>query len=140
MNTPKLFIALKALIQKEGRVLIIRESSKYKDGTQTGRWDLPGGRMEAGLSWEENLKREIMEESGLTVSILEPIHVNEVRVEKGEEAWQIVRVFMSCTWVEGEVKLGQDHDEFKWIDPKEYKAFPVIDNLIPVFEAYDKTL
>lgn len=48
-----------ALIEREGRVLLVRED---------GRWLLPGGQVESGESHAEALTRELREETGLDVS------------------------------------------------------------------------
>lgn len=53
-------IPVKALIIKDGRVLI----------TKDRRWELPGGRMNVGEAPEETLHREIKEELGTTIAIL----------------------------------------------------------------------
>lgn len=135
----KLFVATKALIIKEGKILLIRESSNYKGGTQPNKFDVIGGRISPGEKFEEALKREVKEETGLEVEIGMPFFVNEARpIVKGEK-WQIIRIFFRCTTNTGsEIILGEDHDEFKWIDPANYKQENIIENLYPVFEAYLK--
>lgn len=47
-------IAMKAVIvNKEGKVLVLREAATYGDGTQRGRYHMPGGRIEAGENFEK---------------------------------------------------------------------------------------
>lgn len=134
---PKLFIATKALIvNDEGRVLMVRESSQYKDGTKLGGFDTPGGRMEPGQRFDESLKREVKEEAGLDVEIGDPFFVNESWPTVRGELWQIVRIFFKCRAVSSQVKLSNDHDAFEWIDPKKYEDYQIIENLKPVFRAY----
>ncbi len=62
---PKLFIATKAFILYDGKVLILCESGSYIDGSNQGRYDLPGGRLVPGERFDNALKREILEETGL---------------------------------------------------------------------------
>jgi 8-oxo-dGTP diphosphatase len=135
----KLFVATKAfIVNDEGKVLLVRESSKYKDGANAGRFDIVGGRVEPGQRFDESLKREVKEETGLEVKIGRPFFVNEWRpTVKGEE-WQIVGIFFECVPDSIDVKLSEDHDAFEWIDPKKYSRYPIIENLRPVFEAYIK--
>ncbi len=132
----KLFLATKAFITHDGKVLILRESSKYKDGTNTNKYDVAGGRMEPGQKFDESLLREVREETGLSVIIGKPFFVSEWRPVVRGEQWQIVGIFFICEAQSGQVTLSQDHDDYKWIDPKEYKRFNIIENLIPAFEAY----
>jgi 8-oxo-dGTP diphosphatase len=132
----KLFVATKAFISFEGRMLILRESSKYQDGTNANKYDVVGGRVEPGQKFDESLLREIREETNLTVSIEKPFFVSEWRPSVRGEQWQIVGIFFMCSAQSREVTLSSDHDDFKWIDPREYVAFDLIENLKPAFEAY----
>lgn len=134
---PKLFVATKAFIKNtDGRILIVRESSKYQDGSNVGKFDIVGGRLKPGERFDESLLREIKEETGLSTKIGKPFFVNEWRpVVKGEQ-WQIVATFFECSTDSEKVILGEDHDHFEWIDPKDYKNYNLIDNLKVAFEAY----
>ena len=135
---PQLFIAGKAFILHEGKVLILRESPKYADGTQAGNYDVVGGRLTPGEPFNESLLREIEEETGLRVKIGEPFFLNESFPTVRGEPWHIVRVFVECS-SEGEaVVMSTDHDDYLWIDPKDYKMYKIIDNLHPMFEKYLK--
>lgn len=67
-----------ALIEREGRVLLVRED---------GRWLLPGGEVEPGESHAEALIRELREETGLEISPGDLRAVTEVDlVHEGERA------------------------------------------------------
>lgn len=135
---PRLFIATKAFILHQGKILILREAGTYQDGTQTGKYDIAGGRLKPGEHVEEALIREVKEEAGLDVAMGQVIAVNESwPVVRGEQ-WQIVRVFFVCDALTDVVQLSEDHDAYEWIDPAEYRNYGVIDNLHPVFEAYLK--
>lgn len=79
----KLFTAAKALILHKGKILLLQESPKYKDGTHPGEFDVVGGRVIPGEGFENCLKREVFEEIGLQIKIGRPFFVNE--------AWPEVR-------------------------------------------------
>jgi len=132
----KLFVATKAFIICQGKVLILRESSSYKDGANAGRYDVVGGRVQPGQRFDESLAREIFEETGLKVKIGKPFFVNEWRPKVNNEQWQIVGVFFECEAESDRVMLSPDHDQFEWIDPKSYKNYKLIENLHSVFEAF----
>lgn len=53
-------ISIKALIEHEGRILIVFDRG----------WELPGGRLHVDEQPEEALHREVMEELGVNVEIL----------------------------------------------------------------------
>ena len=134
----RLFLATKAFIRHKDRVLILRESNKYIDGVQTGKFDVPGGRMTImGETFLDSLRREVLEESGLEISHISPFFVNEFRVTKKDEIWQIVAMYFKADSNTDQVKLSQDHAEYQWIDAAAYSEYPVIENLCAVFEAYN---
>ena len=112
-------IAGRAVIFYEGKMLIIRESGKYEDGTNAGRYDFPGGKVEPGETLPAALKREVKEECGLEITIGEPIFVGEWRpIVKGKQL-QIFGIYFRCETDKPEVILGQDHDDYQWIKPED---------------------
>lgn len=134
----KLFVAAKAFISYKDKILLLQESSNYKEGTQFGKFDVPGGRLSPGENIDECLKREILEETNLPIASGRPFFVNESRpIVKGEK-WQVIRIFFSVDVDTDAVTLSKDHETHIWIDPKDYKDHHVIENLYPVFEAYLK--
>lgn len=135
---PKIFVATKAFITHAGKILVLRESSKYEAGTNTNKFDVVGGRVEPGEKWSDCLLREIKEETGLSVKIGKPFFVNEWRpVVKGEQ-WQIVGIFFECEAENENVVLSQDHDAYKWVVSENFRNDGLIENLHPAFEAFLK--
>ena len=132
----KMFVATKAFIICDAEVLLLRESSAYKDSAHTGKLDLPGGRVELGQKFDESLLREIQEETGLEVEIGKPFFVNESYPTVRGENWQIIRIFFECNSKSKDVILSEDHSEFIWIKPEEYTKYNLIENLMPVFESF----
>jgi 8-oxo-dGTP pyrophosphatase MutT (NUDIX family) len=117
-------IAAKALlINKQGKLLILRESASHDTNTQAGHWQLPGGRVEPGESFFEGLSREVLEETGLCCEIGKPILVGEWHpVITG----QIIGVFMQASVTSGKARLSDEHDELCWIDPKDWADYDII--------------
>jgi len=136
MPSPTLFVALKAFIEREGKILVLRESGSYVDSTQTGKYDVPGGRLQPGEKFDEALRREVKEETGLDVAFGTPFHMGEWRPVVRGEQWQIVATFVRCVSPAGDVALGEDHDAFEWIDPSQHESFPLVANLHDAFKAY----
>ncbi|MBT4856930.1 NUDIX domain-containing protein [Candidatus Uhrbacteria bacterium] len=137
-DQPKLFVATKAFIVHDGKVLILRESGSYSDGTNSGSYDIPGGRLNPGEHFLDALKREVREETGLSVKVGAPVAANEWRPTVRGEDWQVVGMFFECIAQSNDVTLGEDHDACEWIDPNDYEKYSIIGNLKQVFEAYNK--
>lgn len=136
MSEAKLYIATKAFILHKNKVLILKESAKYADGANAGKYDLPGGRLKPGERYDDALKREVREETGLDVTVGKPIAVSEWRpVIKGEHS-QIVGVFFLCTTDTDKIKLSKDHDSSLWIHPKDHEKHAIIPTNLPAFHAF----
>jgi 8-oxo-dGTP diphosphatase len=138
----KLFVAMKAFVVYEGKVLVLQESTKYVDGTNAGKWDVPGGRVNPGESFRDALLREVKEETGLDVEMGAPFMIGEWWPEVRGEQWQIIATFSICDAKSADVKLGEDHAAFVWVEPKDYKNFNgTFSTAIPAaFEAYLKSV
>ncbi|RAH99776.1 NUDIX hydrolase [Acuticoccus sediminis] len=71
MTSPRL--AVRALIVEEGRLLLV---NAYPDG-RSDLWCAPGGGVEVGADLASNLRREVHEETGLSVDVGGLALVNE---------------------------------------------------------------
>jgi 8-oxo-dGTP diphosphatase len=120
-------IAMKAVIVKDDKVLIIREAETYGDGTQIGRYHMPGGRIEPGEHFEKALRREVREETGLEIEIDYPLYIGEWHPVIKGVPHQIIAVFSVCTPKSSRVTLSNEHDDYQWIEPKKRKDFDIMD-------------
>lgn len=101
--------AIKAIIQKADKVLLIKKSDKVD--IYPGRWDLPGGRLNPDETWEQGLAREVQEETGLKVKL-----IREVRDWESNK-WDTIGKTVLCEYMSGEVQLSWEHTEYRWIKP-----------------------
>jgi 8-oxo-dGTP diphosphatase len=132
----KFFTATKAFLNRGGKILILRESNQYQDGSNTAQYDVPGGRIEPEEELLSALKREVFEESGLTLFGATPFYESTVQIQRGDDIWEIHRIYFACKAEDGDVVLSNDHDEYQWIDPADYKTSNIIPDLGDVFDAY----
>jgi 8-oxo-dGTP diphosphatase len=121
-------VAAKALIFDEtGKVLIIREAETYKDGTEIGKYGMPGGRIDAAEPFFEGLAREVREETGLEVVANLPVHVDEWWPTIQGVKTHIVAMFIACRPTGGVVKLSDEHDAYQWIKPEDHVQYILMD-------------
>lgn len=129
-------VAGRAIIVRDGKVLLIRESGKYEDGTNVGKYDMPGGRIEPGQPLAEELKREAMEECGLQVEVGRPVFVSEWYPVIKDVPHHIVGVYFECSAGPGEVVLSQDHDHHVWADPAALDGYNLMSTIGDALAAY----
>ena len=118
-------IIIHTIIQnKSGEVLIIKRLASRE--VEPGKWDIPGGTLEWGEDPEVGAKREIMEETGLTVGTLELFtHTSNIDQAKNK---QFVRLIFRTDFNGGKIKLSaKEHDEYRWIKPEEIGNFDAVD-------------
>jgi mutator protein MutT len=102
---------------KDGKLLFLRR----KNSLAKGQWWFPGGKIRRGESIEEALFREVKEETGLTVTKYRFVNVYS-RIFP--ERHNIAIVYL-CEYNEGEVKLNDEHSEFKFFEeiPKDIHLY-----------------
>ncbi len=105
MAKPKPRLAARALILHEDRLLLV---NAYPNA-HLALWCAPGGGCEAGQSLPENLAREVMEETGLTVTVGQPVLVNEFH--DPDTGFHQVDLFFRCTLAAGDL-------DDRWEDPE----------------------
>jgi 8-oxo-dGTP diphosphatase len=75
-------VGVGGVVIRDGRTLLIRRGSE----PLKGEWSIPGGMLEVGETLIEGVTRELLEETGLQVSVIELIEVFERIFRKGEDA------------------------------------------------------
>jgi 8-oxo-dGTP diphosphatase len=136
MSDVVLQVAMKAVIVKDGKVLILREAATYGEGTQRGRYHMPGGRINPGEPFEDALRREIREETGLEVDIQYPIYAGEWRPVIRDVPHQIVATFFVCRPKTDKVVLSTEHDDYQWVRPADRAQYDIMTPEDKVIDRY----
>lgn len=120
-------VALKAVItNSNNEVLVLREASTYDEGTNIGRYGIPGGRLAPGELWEDGLRREVAEETGLQIEILRPLYVGEWRPIIKGIPHQIIAIFMECKTDDTVPTLSDEHDVYKWVNSDSWQTLNML--------------
>ncbi|PCJ22004.1 MAG: hypothetical protein COA96_14990 [SAR86 cluster bacterium] len=121
----KLQVGVKAfIVNPENKYLLLkRKQEKYPEVTDL--WDIPGGRINRGMSLYDNLVRELKEETSLHLTSEPKIFAAQDILRM--EGKHVIRLTYLVD-VSGEVKLdGDEHVEYKWFNIQELKELEGLD-------------
>ena len=128
--------AAKAFIRHNGKFLLLREVAP--DGTQIGKYQIPGGMIELGEPYMDALLREVKEETGLTVRPIAPIMVDGWQPTLEGVKHQIIAVFYLCESQSDKVVLSHEHDDYAWVSPGELSKYEVPHPVPELFAKYQE--
>jgi 8-oxo-dGTP diphosphatase len=103
------------VFNSKDEILMLKRSST--DEAFPGGWEIPGGGVDYGETPQESLKREVMEECGLSVKILKLLAVHDFYL--GEIQVFEITFLSKVTDDKYEVKLSSEHTDYKWISFKD---------------------
>ncbi len=108
-------VAVAAIIIRDGKILAMRRAMTKDAGA--GLWETLSGRVPLGEEPLEAVKREVLEESSLTVTV-EPQPFTVYQASR-KDLPMIVIVYRAH-YNSGEVILSEEHDAFAWLFPTEF--------------------
>jgi 8-oxo-dGTP diphosphatase len=106
-------VGVGGVVIEDGRALLIRRGSE----PLIGQWSIPGGTLELGESLQAGVARELLEETGLHVRVLDLIEVfDRIYVQPAEGGggtarrprFHYVIVDYLCERISGEARAGSD--------------------------------
>ncbi|MBI5465869.1 MAG: NUDIX hydrolase [Candidatus Kerfeldbacteria bacterium] len=134
----ELQVGVKALITDgRGKYLFLKRALPY-DGETEPRWDIPGGRINAGEPIAEALAREIKEETGLIMKgVPRVLYAQDILRLKEKHVVRLtfeVEVEPSQITIDTDDPNGTHHNAFAWIAKEEIKNLHHDIYLTPVFK------
>jgi len=114
------FVSAAGIVRKDDTILMLKSKRRG--------WEFPGGVLEEGEAILDCLKREIMEESGITI---EPEHLTGVYQRTSQKPGYgplegltiptTVNFVFSCRYVEGKITVSDEGLEASWVTIDEAK-------------------
>jgi len=111
--------AVTIIIDDENRILLQKRKT-----TSYGMWGIPGGLMELGESAEDTAKREVFEETGLTVGKLNLIDIfsgegSYIKVPNGDEFYAVTVAYYTNDF-SGEFNMDESESlDFSFVSIEE---------------------
>jgi 8-oxo-dGTP diphosphatase len=118
-------VGVGGVVIADGRALLIKRGHPPLEG----EWSIPGGTLEVGETLLEGVRRELAEETGIEVRVLDLIEVFErvYRDESGRPRYHFVILDYLCERISGQAHAASDVTDVAWVlegDLDEYSLTP----------------
>lgn len=117
-----------AIISINGKTLAVQRSEKMK---LPSKWEFPGGKIEAGESDEECVKREIREELNVEIEILKRLRPSSF--DYGDFSIRLIPFL--ADYVSGEIIL-KEHSGYLLLDKDELRDLDWAEADIPIVHEF----
>ena len=120
----KPILAVGAVIGNDaGYVLLIRRGRPPR----LNQWSIPGGKVEWGEPVRQALVREIAEETGLQIEVMELIDIVEslIHGDAGELAHHHVLLDYTARVLSGQPRAGDEVKELAWVSLSKLDDYPM---------------
>lgn len=107
-------LAAKGICEFNDKVLLLKIRSR--SAHDAGKWEIPGGKIKKCEYFDEALKREYLEETGLEVDVdsLYKVVRHDYTACKTNEEVKSIQLVMKVTCESDEVVISEEHDEYGW--------------------------
>lgn len=114
-------VGVGGVVIHNGCALLIRRGSPPLQG----QWSIPGGTLDLGETIREGIRRELKEETGIDVRVLELIEVFDriFRDASGKVQFHFVIVDYLCEFAGGEARAGSDVTDTAWVREEELPRY-----------------
>jgi 8-oxo-dGTP diphosphatase len=132
-------LAVRGICEFDGKYLLLKIRSK--SAHDAGRWEIPGGKVKKCEYFDNALKREYLEETGLEIDVDSLLNVvrRDYTACKTNEDVKSIQLIMKVTCQSNEVKISEEHDDYGWFSMDEINE--MIENGLltpPAAEAFEK--
>lgn len=124
MAEQQFYLGVHGVIANRGRILVLKRAPQMRYAA--GRFDLPGGHLALGESFENCLLREIKEETALDVAIERILGFHSMISEPYAQAIYACRL----TVFQKPTLRPEEHAEYRWVTRTELDEMNARDELI----------
>ncbi len=115
---------------EEGKIFIARRRFGSMHG---GKWEFPGGKVEAGESYQEALARELFEEFGIKTEVLD--HFLTSTHQYGHVNIQLHSYFVKNL---SSIIEMNEHEDLAWVTTEDFGAYDFVEADMQIVSALQK--
>lgn len=106
-------VGVGVVVVKDGEVLIVQRGSE----PGYGQWSIPGGAVELGETVREAAAREVAEECGIEIDIIDVIEIIDraMHDKDGRVRYHYVLIDFVARYRSGELRAGSDILAARWV-------------------------
>ena len=134
-------LTVRGICEFNDKVLLLK--IRRKSAHDAGKWEIPGGKVKKCEFFDNALKREYMEETGLEIDVDSLYNVvrNDYTACKTSEKVKSIQLIMKVTCLNDEVKISEEHDDYGWFSWDEVQKM-ISDDLLtpPAVNAFTKKI
>ena len=108
-------IGVGVIVWRDDKVLLIRRGKPPRQG----EWSLPGGLQKLGETVFDAARREVLEETGVAIRVMDVADVVDLIEREGADGrvrYHYTLVDVVADWLGGEAEPGTDADAVAWVD------------------------
>ncbi len=133
MSDKPFALSIKVVIRDEAGCCLLLKRSLSSKGSP-GKWEFPGGKVEAGENFDAGLLREVAEETGLAISLQRVAGAAESESPTRKVAYLILEGRLES----GQVRLSSEHTDYAWAAPQELPKMDLAEQFRPFAQAYSE--
>ncbi len=126
MTAERPIVGVGAVILRDDELLLVQR------GRDPGRglWAVPGGKVRFGEALRDAVAREVLEETGLEVTVGDLLWTGEVR----DDTFHLVLLDFAATAVGGELKADDDAADARWVRLDEARKLPLTGTMFELLD------
>jgi 8-oxo-dGTP diphosphatase len=131
-------VGVAAIILRSDQVLLVQRGRE----PAYGQWSLPGGLVELGESLHDAVRREVREEAGLDVEVVDVVAVLDrvITDAEGKIEYHYILIDLMCTSAGGEPAPASDVLACRFVPLEALSQYPMTHGTVKVIhQAVDKT-
>ncbi|MBE6507805.1 MAG: NUDIX domain-containing protein [Methanobrevibacter sp.] len=124
-------LTVRGICEFNGKILLLKIRSR--SAHDAGRWEIPGGKVKKCEFFDDALKREYIEETGLEIDVDSLYNVvrKDYTACKTNEDIKSIQLIMKVTCQSDDVVISEEHDDYGWFSLDEIEEMIDKDLLTP---------